>query len=681
MQLRLFILALTALTLSALPARAQEDLNELQEKALKAAVAKIAPCIVQIETTGGADVISTGPRGAQMRKGVGPTTGLIVAADGYILSSSFNFANKPTAIFVSVPGLKERFVAKVVANDRTRMVTLLKIETNGLPVPTAAPKKDIKIGQWALALGRTLDRDLSVSPSVSIGVISALNRIWGKALQTDAKVSPVNYGGPLVNIHGQVLGILVPAAPRGDDEAAGVEWYDSGIGFAMPLEDILAVLPRLRQGTDLRKGLLGIRLESGGDQAEPKLVDVAPESAAQKAGLQKDDLILEIDGVPVNSQAQLQHKLGSKYEGDTIALKIKRGDQTLDLKDIKLAGNLTSLPNPFLGIVPLRDDPDPGEEIRYVYPQSPADQAGLKPGDRILKIGVAPGKPSVFTGRDQLTARLNTLQPGTEVQLEVQRKADKKTENVKVKLGALPDTVPDKLPDVATLKRALEKTKGKAAPKDKDDKKPETGLLKRKNASMDHEYFVYVPTNYDANASYAVLLWLHPVGKGKDKDLEDFQKAWQTFCEENHIILILPKAENENGWLSSESDALIQIVQEVTSQYTVDRQRVVAHGMGIGGQMAFYLGFTARDLIRGVATTGAVMTSTVRDNIASQRLQFFVTAGGKDPLVKEIQESKDKLTAGKFSAIYREVPDLGHQYLDARTLAELVRWLDALDRQ
>src|SRR5262245_12501792 len=265
----------------ALPASAQEDLNDLQEKALKAAVAKVAPCVVQIETTGGTEIISAGPRGGPVRKGVGPTTGLIVAQDGYIISSAFNFANKPTAIFVTVPGLNERKVAKVVATDTTRMLTLLKIDAVGLTVPQAAPKKDMKIGQWALALGRTLDRaddrELKGLPSISVGVISALNRIWGKAIQTDAKVSPINYGGPLVNVMGQVLGVIVPASPRQEGETAGLEWYDSGIGFAIPLEDINGAFPRLKEGRDLRRGLLGITMQ-GGDHAVPTVATIAPDS-------------------------------------------------------------------------------------------------------------------------------------------------------------------------------------------------------------------------------------------------------------------------------------------------------------------------------------------------------------------------------------------------------------------
>jgi S1-C subfamily serine protease/predicted esterase len=691
----LYVPALVVALLAARPALAQ-DITEQEEQAIKAAVAKVAPSVVQIETSGGTEIITAGPRGQQVRKGVGPTTGLIISSDGYVISSAFNFANKPTAIFVTVPGHKERYVAKVVANDQTRMLTLLKIDANGLTVPQAAPKKDIKIGQWSLALGRTLerpeDRELKGSPSVSIGIVSALNRIWGKALQTDAKVSPVNYGGPLVAITGQVLGVLVPASPQGEGETAGLEWYDSGIGFAVYMEDINAAFPRLKEGRDLRRGLLGITMQ-GNDQygATPTIATVAPDSAASRHGIKPGDVITEIDGQPVHNHAQVLHKLGGKYDGDTVNVTIKRGNETIKIENIKLSGALTSYPHAWLGILPLRDDPEPGQEIRYVYPASPADAAKLKEGDRIMKIGSGPAPPQAFTGRDQLTAKLNPLPPGTEVKLEVLRKADKKTETVTVKLGVLPDTVPEKLPDLATLKRALEPLKGaqpKGEPKPeekKDAKDPETGFLKRTNAARDHDYWLYVPANrdkkFEQNVAHALVIWLHPVGKNKEKDFEEFVDVWRDICDDHHIILLMPKSENENGWLPAEADAVVGMVGEVSGQYTIDRQRVIAHGMGLGGQMAFYMGFRDRGLIRGVATTGAVLASALKDNVANQRLQFFMVAGGKDPLAKDIQESKTKLASNKFSVVYREIPEMGHQYLDAKTLLELTRWIDSLDRQ
>ena len=266
-------LVLGLVTCLALGAAAlSQDSESVQAQAIKAAVQKVAPSVVQIQTSGGLDVIeATEMIGSGLRLGEGPTTGVIVSADGYIISSAYNFASKPTEIFVSVPGRKDRYVAKNVATDTTRMLTLLKIETDPLPVPAATPKKEFRVGQWALAVGRTWSAADS-PPSVSVGIISALDRIWGKAIQTDAKVSPVNYGGPIVDIQGRVLGILVPASPRAQDETTGHEWYDSGIGFAVPFEDILAVLPRLKLGKNLQRGYLGFMPKSGDIYGETPVI-------------------------------------------------------------------------------------------------------------------------------------------------------------------------------------------------------------------------------------------------------------------------------------------------------------------------------------------------------------------------------------------------------------------------
>src|SRR3954452_17610736 len=118
------MLSLAVLLSAVTWATAQPDaLNEATEQALRAAALKVAPSVVLIETTGGTEMVGGGQR--QIRKGVGPTTGLVVAADGYVVSSAFNFANKPAAVFVTLPGRKERLVAKQVATDHTRMITLL----------------------------------------------------------------------------------------------------------------------------------------------------------------------------------------------------------------------------------------------------------------------------------------------------------------------------------------------------------------------------------------------------------------------------------------------------------------------------------------------------------------------------------------------------------------------------
>jgi len=683
-----------AVLVLALPgiAHAQIDINEETEKAMKAAAAKVAASVVRIETSGGQDIIVWTDRasGAPIRKVAGPTTGLVVDADGYIITSSFNFANKPTSIFVAIPGQKERKVAKVVAKDTSRMVTLLKVDATDLPVPTAVPAKDVKVGQTSLALGRTFDTQATM-PTVSEGIISAIGRIWGKCLQTDAKVSPTNFGGPLVDLDGRVFGVLVPASPQGEDETAGYEWYDSGIGFAVPLEDVFNALPRLKDGKDLKKGLLGITPQSPDRFGVPPAVgSIQPNSAAAKAEMKVGDVITEVDGKVVRNMAQLLHALGPKYEGDTVNLTLKRGNEEIKLQNVRLGGPGEAAPLAWLGILPMRDDPEPGLEVRYVYPKSPADAAGLKAGDRIEKLGVGAAPPAPFSGRDQFQQRLVNLLAGTEVKLEVKRKDGGKTETVTVKAGEMVEALPpDELPKEASVKKALEPRKqpgGQPPPAppakdDKEKKKPDTGLIERKNASGARTFWVYVPKDYDPNVSYALVVWLHPVNKGKKDDFKDLTDAWEDYCTDNHLIMVGPKAESDTvGWVPGESEFILETVRDVMNTYTIDQRRVVAHGMGAGGQMAFYFGFSARDLVRGVATTGAALTGQPKDRVGTQPLSFFLIAGGKDPLAKPIAETKTKLTEHKYPVIHKEIPNMGHQYLDEETLKELVKWIDALDK-
>src|SRR5262249_46391206 len=259
--------------------------------------------------------------------------------------------------------------------------------------------------------------------------------------------------------------------------------------------------------------------------------------------------------------------------GDTVALTIERDKKEIKL-DVKLESAIASHPEPFLGILPMRDDPEPGVEIRFVYPGSPADKAGIKAGDRIMKLGreipPAPLRLQACAGRDQLMDILETATPGLELSIEVKRGAGRKTETLKIKLAEVPEMVPTKtqLPDKSSAQKALTKPKGtdganpqrkqgaeeKKEPK-KDDKKAETGFLKRTTAAADHTYWIYIPENYDPNIAHAVLVWLHPPGKNKEKDFDTFWQSWQFPCEDYHIILVCPQAEAERGgWTQSQSE-------------------------------------------------------------------------------------------------------------------------------
>jgi S1-C subfamily serine protease/predicted esterase len=715
------------LSLLILPQLAAQGVNDATEKAIKDSAAKAAPWVVQIQTSGGSGTLPAGGgRPGQppptVRKGVGPTTGVIVDPDGYIISSSFNFANKPTDINVLIPG-HERKVATVVGQDTSRMLTLLKVDLKGLPTPKAFPKKDIKVGQWSMALGRGgFQDDIANSPTISTGIISALGRIWGKAVQTDAKISPVNYGGPLMAIDGRVFGILVPASPKGEGETAGVEWYDSGIGFAIPLEDVYAALPRLKalkQGKTLNRGLLGFTPQNANEQYNVPVIvaQIAPDSAAMKAGLKAGDKIIEIDGKPVTNISEMMHILGPKYEGDVISMKVERDGKVESFASVTLGGVAATFAQPFLGMLPMRDDPDAGVEVRFVYPKSPADSAGLKEGDRIMKVGpVAPapgpgprpmppmppgpapapgGMLAITGGKAQLAQVISRMPVGMEVKLEVKRKDGGKTETLSMKLAAVPEELPEKIPYPSSKERAGDKPMAPAPlpgfepkedpqdppkedPKENDDD-IEKGFVERENKVLAREYWMYIPDNYKKNRSYGVIIWLHDKGK-VGKDGKDMKKIWENYCDQANYILIGPKSKNLEGWNATEAESVVQTINEAIKGYTIDRNRIFAHGMGLGGFMGLYLGFNARDLVRGVAVSGAALSNNPKDNLPNQPLAFFLVAGDKDPMIKDIQETRDKLKEKKFPVIYREIKDFGKEYLDQKTMDELVVWIDTLDR-
>lgn len=675
-----------------------QDGTAADEIALKAAAAKVAPSVVKIDTAGGTEMIGSG-KGALL-KGTGSTTGLVVAADGYVITSSFNFANKPTEIFVSVPG-KNRYPAKVIAADHSRMLTLLRCYEDAaadkpatdLPVPVAFPKGEVAVGQWALALGRTLDPDANAPPSVSAGIVSATNRVWGKAIQTDAKLSPTNYGGPLVALDGRVLGVVVPLSPRGSGETAGYEWYDSGIGFAVPLEDVLARLPALKTGKDLHPGVFGVTPKRPNDpyQARLEVGSVQPESAAAKAGIQVDDVIVAVDGKPVPNYSAFRHLIEPRYADDVVAVKVLRGDKEVEFKDVRLAGRSTAFVAGFFGVLPLRDDPGPGVPVRFVYPDSAAAKAGIAAGDRIMKVGpVAKGPKGPLrpvANRDALATLLGALPPGTELQVEV-KKAGGKTDTVTVSLTAPPAAVPEKLPQPSSAGKALEGQPKKVPfppecgpAEEQEPKQPakaETGFLERTGGAKERTYWLYVPANYDPNVSHGLVVWFHPHGGAKDG--EQRAQLFRAFCEEAHFIVMGPRASGSDGWVPSEADGVIQDVRAVMGQYTIDKARVVAHGAGNGGQMAYHLGFIARDLFRGVAVVGAALGTTPGDTVAGQPLAFFIAAGEKDPTLKQIEAGRAVLEGKKFPVVFRVVKDQGREGLDPKTFEEMKVWMDSLDR-
>jgi serine protease Do len=316
--------------------------NLLAPKAFRAAAAKIRPCLVSIESFGGVSGEGKKGAGASFKPGEGPTTGVVISSDGYIVTSTFNFLNRPPIITVAFAD-GQRKVAKLLGRDETRKLCLLKIDgVSGLATPESAPTDELKVGQWAIALGVGFGE---AEPSLSAGIVSAMNRISGRAIQTDANLSPANYGGPLVDIEGRLIGVCVPLSPGSKEVAAGAEWYDSGIGFAVPLTDLDNVIAQLKEGKTLRQGYLGVQAGPHGDPpAGAEISKVLPGFAADKAGLKEKDQILKVAGEDVIDVTQLTVLIGKHLLGDVVKLTIKRGDETKEI-DVTL-GEMPPPPMP-----------------------------------------------------------------------------------------------------------------------------------------------------------------------------------------------------------------------------------------------------------------------------------------------------------------------------------------------
>lgn len=297
-----------------------QSVAELEQQAIRAAIDHVNPSVVQLQIIGGAE------RVGDVSLASGPSTGVILSADGYVVTSRYRFDPAPATV-VALLADGRQFATKVVAQDYSRKLVLLKlVGAEDLPAVEAAPADSYRVGQWAIALGRTYRVD---RPNVSVGIVSALRRIQGRALQTDAAVSAANYGGPLVDIEGRVLGIIAPMSPSAESSIAGVEWYDSGIGFAPPLAEWMAALERLKLGEDLELGYLGVGLSQGVPRETPAKIDsIAPAGPAEQAGLEKGDVITAIDGVEVTTQVEMQAQTKPHYAGDTVEITYQRGDET-----------------------------------------------------------------------------------------------------------------------------------------------------------------------------------------------------------------------------------------------------------------------------------------------------------------------------------------------------------------
>lgn len=346
------------------------ELRRAEQTVFRSLSEQLRPSLVRIETVGGTQprvpvAIDDGESESPLRQrqqftdslgsdfviADGPTTGLVYASNGYIISSGYNFVREPALISVTLADGR-RLAADLVARDQVRKIALLKIDADNLIVPEWVDSFDVRVGQWAVALGLGFGGN---RPSVSLGVVSAKNRMHGNAIQVDARLSPVNYGGPVIDIDGRVIGISVPMAQR-PGELAGVEMYDSGVGFVVPKRRVDAIVAELATGHDLYRGWLGMTV---GGQTEDGLVVglTADPSPLRAAGVITGDILWAAEGRPIKHFGQLVQTLYMIPAGTPVHLCLQREGEPYEV-EVTLArntelGDLPDAPDPFDPSLPL----------------------------------------------------------------------------------------------------------------------------------------------------------------------------------------------------------------------------------------------------------------------------------------------------------------------------------------
>jgi len=253
-------------------------------------------------------------------------TGVVLTTNGEILTNA-HVVEGATEVRVRFAGETEPVTAQVLASDEGNDLALLKVSASGLTPATFAAPDSVRVGDEVVAIGYALALD--GGPSVTVGIVSALKRTivtesgaLNSLIQTDAAISSGNSGGPLANMRGEVVGINTAVARGGATSAA------NNIGFAISVEEVLTVVEQLRKtagGEPRVEGFLGVGLAERTDGGAGAIIaDVQPDSPAAAAGIREGDLVLSVDGEPINGQTGLVAAIRDRSPGDVVEIEVSR---------------------------------------------------------------------------------------------------------------------------------------------------------------------------------------------------------------------------------------------------------------------------------------------------------------------------------------------------------------------
>lgn len=338
------------------------------------------------------------------REGAG--SGFIVSEDGYILTNS-HVVGDANRIVVRLHDGRE-FDAEKIGTDEKSEVAIIKIEADNLPAIKLGDSSDLEVGEWVIAVGNPF----GLNETVTAGIVSALGRSnigitdYENFIQTDAAINPGNSGGPLLNIKGEVVGINTAIYTRSGGYM--------GVGFAIPINMAASIKQQLIDYGKVTRGYLGIYLQEltqpladamGLENTRGILIaDVMKDSAAEEAGLEQGDIILQLDGNVVRNTGVFRNEISSRPPGTQITLRILRDGKELEIRattrtlEDEVAAGGDDLTRELLGATVSEITPELAERFGYslnegvvlmdVEPNGRAARAGLRPGTLVTGVNM-----------------------------------------------------------------------------------------------------------------------------------------------------------------------------------------------------------------------------------------------------------------------------------------------------
>lgn len=405
----------------------------------------VTPAVVNISVTRVQqmpDVFGFRGNGQQppIRRSRGAGSGVVIdSEEGYIVTNHHVVADADT---INVGLLDGRVLeARLIGSDEQTDIALLQVEAGRLTALELADARRMRIGDYVVAIGNPF----GIGQTVTSGIISALGRAginndnYEDFIQTDAAINVGNSGGALVDLQGRLVGINTAII-----SGSGTS---SGVGFAVPVDMMAAVISHLERDGMVRRGQLGViirdhtplvedTLRLGAEQGA-LITQVMPDSVADQAGLRVSDLVIAINGEPISSSRELRNAVGLAGVDQVLELGLLRDGEQMSVSAMIIAGDGEAIAatangnngrradeSRFLG-AQLRDVAGAGNGVAVadVAQRSPAWAAGLRPGDIIREVNRQPAQSlrdfNQLLGEEARVVALGVVRDGQQLLLIV----------------------------------------------------------------------------------------------------------------------------------------------------------------------------------------------------------------------------------------------------------------------